>query len=87
MSVEFKSRPQLPDGSVTILLVEDDSNDVLLVERAMKNAGLSYPLIHKQDGEEANRLSRWQATLLRSHKASLAKVYFIGHQNAENDWI
>jgi len=52
MNVESQSEPQPPSGHVAILLVDDDPNDVLLVQRAMKKAGLSYPLIHKLDGEE-----------------------------------
>ena len=53
MNVQSKSEAQPPTGQVSILLVDDDHNDVLLVERAMKKAGLLYPLIHRQDGEEA----------------------------------
>jgi CheY-like chemotaxis protein len=53
MNIESKSGPHPPKEQVAILLVDDDLNDVLLVQRAMKKAGLSHPLIHKQDGEEA----------------------------------
>jgi CheY-like chemotaxis protein len=53
MNFESKSEPQLRDGQVAILLVDDDQNDVLLVQRAFKRASLAYPLIHKHDGEEA----------------------------------
>ena len=53
MNAESKSQQQPPDGSVAILLVDDDPNDVLLVQRALKKAGLPYPLIHRRDGEEA----------------------------------
>src|SRR5947208_5596528 len=53
MNVQSKSEAQPPTGQVSILLVDDDHNDVLLVERAMKKAGLLHPLIHRQDGEEA----------------------------------
>jgi CheY-like chemotaxis protein len=37
----------------TILLVEDDENDVFFFERAMKLAGLSNPLRVAQDGRQA----------------------------------
>jgi CheY-like chemotaxis protein len=53
MNVESKSEQKPPGGQLAILLVDDDPNDVLLVQRALKKAGLSYPLIHKHDGEEA----------------------------------
>jgi CheY-like chemotaxis protein len=53
MNVESKSEPQLPSGQVIILLVDDDQNDMLLVQRAMEKAGLSCRLIHRHDGEEA----------------------------------
>jgi CheY-like chemotaxis protein len=53
MSDESKSQQQPSGGQVAILFVDDDSNDMLLVQRALSKAGLSYPLIHKRDGEEA----------------------------------
>jgi CheY-like chemotaxis protein len=53
MNPESKSSQQPPDGQAAILFVDDDSNDMLLVQRALNKAGLSYPLIHKRDGEEA----------------------------------
>jgi len=37
----------------TILLVEDDSNDVFLMERAFNKARLANPLKVVRDGEEA----------------------------------
>jgi chemotaxis family two-component system response regulator Rcp1 len=36
-----------------ILIVEDNRGDVLLVEVALREAGLQFELIHKTDGEEA----------------------------------
>jgi CheY-like chemotaxis protein len=36
-----------------ILLVEDDPNDALLLERAFRKAGLPYPLIIVSDGDQA----------------------------------
>jgi CheY-like chemotaxis protein len=36
-----------------ILLVEDDPNDVLLLERAFRRAGLVYPLTIVNDGDQA----------------------------------
>jgi CheY-like chemotaxis protein len=53
MNVESKSEALPPGQPVSILLVDDDQNDVLLVQRAIKKAGLSYPIIHRHDGEEA----------------------------------
>jgi CheY-like chemotaxis protein len=53
MNAQSKPEAQTGNQSVAILLVDDDQNDVLLVQRAMKKAGLSYPLIHRSDGEEA----------------------------------
>jgi len=53
MNAESKSQPLPPGGQVAILFVDDDPNDMLLVERALKKAGLFYPLIHRRDGEEA----------------------------------
>ena len=37
----------------TILLVEDDSNDVLLMQRAFRKANLTIPLQVARDGQEA----------------------------------
>jgi CheY-like chemotaxis protein len=53
MNAECKSQQQPAGVQVAILFVDDDANDMLLVERALKKAGLSYPLIHRRDGEEA----------------------------------
>jgi len=36
-----------------ILLVEDDLNDALLAQKALRKAGISHPIIHLNDGEEA----------------------------------
>ncbi len=41
------------DPSRPVLLVEDDSNDVILAERAFKKARLSNPIRVVGDGEEA----------------------------------
>lgn len=53
MNADLKSQRQPPGAPVAILLVDDDPNDILLVQRAFKKAGLSYSLIHRRDGEEA----------------------------------
>lgn len=37
----------------SMLLVEDDPNDILLMERAVRKAGISVPLGIVRDGEEA----------------------------------
>jgi len=37
----------------TILLVEDSPDDAFMVKRALRQAGVSQPLIHLRDGEEA----------------------------------
>src|SRR5574340_1347197 len=42
----------LPE-SQTILLVEDDPNDVLLIQRAFRNARLANPVSITNDGDEA----------------------------------
>ena len=42
----------LPTLPFPVLLVEDDTNDVLLIQRAFRQAGLSAPL-RVADGEEA----------------------------------
>ncbi len=39
--------------SGTILLVEDDPNDVLLIRRALRNAMIANPLREVADGDEA----------------------------------
>lgn len=53
MNPESKPEAQRPAPPASILLVDDDQNDVLLVQRAIQKAGLSYALIHRKDGEEA----------------------------------
>lgn len=40
---------------IRILLVEDNSGDVYLLEKALKSRELSYELIHYADGEQAIR--------------------------------
>jgi CheY-like chemotaxis protein len=40
-------------SSMNILLVEDDPNDAFLLERALRKAGLAYPLSIVNDGDEA----------------------------------
>ncbi len=40
-------------NSKPILLVEDDSVDVMTVERALKDLSITNPLIHTANGEEA----------------------------------
>jgi len=40
-------------GVQSILLAEDDENDVFFVERAFKQAQIANPLHHVKDGEEA----------------------------------
>ena len=41
------------NGKYTLLLVEDDSNDVLLIQRAFQKASMANPLQVVTDGEEA----------------------------------
>lgn len=41
------------DRSLTIILVEDNPGDVLLIREALTMAGLSYDLIVQPDGEQA----------------------------------
>lgn len=40
-------------NSKPILVVDDDSVDVMAVKRAMKDAGVDNPLVHRENGEEA----------------------------------
>ena len=37
----------------TILLVEDDPNDIILIKRAFTRAGIANPIQVVEDGEEA----------------------------------
>ena len=41
----------MPEGEI-ILLAEDDENDILLVQRAFKEARIAAPLLIVQDGQE-----------------------------------
>jgi len=41
------------NGAYTVLLAEDDSNDVLLTQRAFQKAGIANPLRVVTNGEEA----------------------------------
>jgi len=43
----------MSNDSSTILLVEDDPNDVLLIKRAFTKANISNPIQIVSDGEEA----------------------------------
>src|SRR3954471_2172026 len=43
----------MPTDTPIILLVEDDPNDALLAERALRKAGVTHKIIHLHDGEEA----------------------------------
>ncbi len=43
----------MSNDSSTILLVEDDPNDVLLIKRAFAKANISNPIQIASDGEEA----------------------------------
>src|SRR5579885_222706 len=43
----------MQSASRTVLLVEDNPDDVLLIQRAFRKAGLPYPLHQVGDGEEA----------------------------------
>ena len=43
----------MTESSQIILLVEDDHNDALLAQRALKDAGAAHRVIHLCDGEEA----------------------------------
>ncbi|MBZ8179143.1 response regulator [Oscillatoria salina] len=42
-----------PTNKYPILLVEDDSNDVLLIQRACRRATIANPVIVVEDGDEA----------------------------------
>lgn len=43
----------MPEKSITILHVEDDSVDSMVVQRAFKKNNIPYPLLHATDGTEA----------------------------------
>jgi len=46
-----------------VLLVEDNENDILLIKRAFKKAGIACPLVVLKDGQEAlNYLSEERAS-------------------------
>jgi CheY-like chemotaxis protein len=45
--------PKMDVRTTTILLVEDDENDVLLIQRAFRKVKLSNPMQVVNDGEEA----------------------------------
>lgn len=45
-------RDNTSNNDRVILLAEDDSNDVLLIQRAFKKSGLTYPLKTVSDGSE-----------------------------------
>jgi len=53
MSMGKRHEPKEVEGSKTILLIDDDLDDVSLIEEAMLNAGIALPVIHVQDGEQA----------------------------------
>jgi CheY-like chemotaxis protein len=44
---------QTPSRRITVVLVEDDPNDVLLIRRAFERTGGEMTLIHLSDGEAA----------------------------------
>jgi CheY-like chemotaxis protein len=75
MNAESTSQQQPPGAPVAILFVDDDPNDMLLVQRALKKAGLSCPLIHRRDGEEAiDYLSGFDVLSWMQRQPSLAKI-------------
>src|SRR3989442_15963748 len=59
-------RNPMKTSGYTILLVEDDSNDVLLMQRAFRKANLTNPLQVARDGQEAIEYL--------SHEANFADV-------------
>jgi CheY-like chemotaxis protein len=44
---------QIIDESKVILLVEDDANDAVMTENALRSAGISNRVVHVSDGDEA----------------------------------
>ena len=46
---------QDPTRRITVILVEDDPNDVLLIRRAFERTGGNMTLIHLSDGDDAIR--------------------------------
>ena len=43
----------LEENKVTILLVEDDPGHALLVQKNLKRAGVTNPVVHLSDGQQA----------------------------------
>jgi len=51
--LEKKRRCMKPQANFTILLVEDDADDVLLIQRAFRRAKIANPIQVVSDGDEA----------------------------------
>ena len=71
----------------TVLLVEDDLNDVFLVKRAFKMAQLPTPLQVVTDGEKAIDYLRGEGKVCRPADASDAHTYRDGHQDAAQNGL
>ena len=63
------------------LLVEDDSNDALIAERAFKQAGVAHWMIRLHDGEEAIKYLSGQPPY-EDRKANPTRPGFVGFKNA-----
>jgi CheY-like chemotaxis protein len=48
-------------GHSTILVADDDQNDVFFIRRAFQKSGLSHPVMHVIDGQEAIDYLRGEA--------------------------
>ena len=45
----------MPSLNATILIVEDDTNDILFLKMALEATGISNPIIEAKDGKEAQK--------------------------------
>ena len=61
-------------GSFTVLLVENDLNDIFLVKRAFKMASLQTPLQIVTDGQEAIHYLRGEGKYADRHAHPLPKL-------------
>ena len=65
------------DKNFTILLVEDDENDALLLQRALKKSGVSNPVTWVRDGVEAVQCLQGEGNYLDRKHRSFPKVIIL----------
>jgi CheY-like chemotaxis protein len=64
----------MEESRYTVLLVEDDLNDIFLVKRAFKKARIMNPLQVVTDGEEATRYLKGEGRYADRHMFPLPKL-------------